>query len=368
MITYNLDIGRHVRPGLWGPTTMTAFLLSIGKRHGLRLRAQVRLARFEVPPVYRTVSKWWFVARLQTNFARLPAFFCFITCLIHDGRYYAGLCNSFSSKLYRRCQQIITVHCLPGRYNCHSCMRDTYAQKPYGKLEKPAMGGVYSATFWDHDTDLKGRAIREDVRQAAKGIWGSVCKTTRAVLGDDVEAAEILERCVARVSRYLDMHGAAMFTQNTQALLFVSFRRELCAVRKRRAYSVDISEYSDRLGDSTWPETIESRLDMQNLFRQLSQRSRTILILRCTGYEWKEVAVLLRTSVPRIKSSFWRELIKLKSKIAAAASSRPNDRKASRPRPQVPTQARMLQQESDALNSHCNGSTASVSISCQGCT
>jgi DNA-directed RNA polymerase specialized sigma24 family protein len=180
------------------------------------------------------------------------------------------------------------------------------------------MPGVQRATYWGSGIDSQGKVIREDVRQAAKAMWKAMCSRTRAVLGDDLEAAEILERCVGRVSRYLDTRGATPFTQNVNALLFVSFRRELWSVRSRRRTVVDINECADHLRDSTWSETVDSQLDIQNLIRQLSERSRTVLYLRRAGYRWTEVAALLSTTVPEVKSSFWRELIRVRSKFTTS--------------------------------------------------
>jgi len=165
--------------------------------------------------------------------------------------------------------------------------------------------------FWEHS---QGGVLREDVRHAANNIWKSVCITTCAVLGDDAEAAEILEPCLARVSRYLDAHGAAMFAQNLNALLWVAFRRELWSVRNRRKTPVAIAECT-HLADVTWVEIIDSQLDFERLVRQLSDRSQIALNLRRAGYVWKEVAALLGTTVPEIKSSFWREVLRLKSRF-----------------------------------------------------
>ena len=153
--------------------------------------------------------------------------------------------------------------------------------------------------------------------------------TTSAVLGDDAESAEILERCLGRISRYLDAHGRAMFAQNVNALLFVSFRRELWSVRNRRKTPVAIAE-CNHLADVSWPEIIDSQLDFENLIQQLSDRSRAALNLRKAGYAWKEVAALLGTTVPEIKSSFWREVVRLKSKLMSSidvAKVRSGDRK-----------------------------------------
>jgi DNA-directed RNA polymerase specialized sigma24 family protein len=177
------------------------------------------------------------------------------------------------------------------------------------------------ATFWNRGTDQEGRVIRQDVREAASIIWDSVRRMARAVLGDDADAPEIFERCLPRVSRYLDAHAIPISSQNIKTLLFVSFRRELWSVRRKRPAVIDISQYSERLRDPKWPEALESRLQVESIVRQLSTRSRTALTLRRAGYEWKEVAALLQATVPEIKSSVWRELVKLRIKLSVSNSN-----------------------------------------------
>jgi hypothetical protein len=35
-------------------------------------------------------------------------------------------------------------------------------------------------------------------------------------------------------------------------------------------------------------------------------------MLRAAGYEWREIAEIFETTVPAIRSSFWREIEKMK--------------------------------------------------------
>lgn len=177
---------------------------------------------------------------------------------------------------------------------------------------------VQRTTFWNRTTDQAGKAIREDVTEAASIIWDSARRMARVVVGDDGDVPEMFERCLPRVSRYLDGRGSAMSPQNIKALLFVSFRRELWSLRRKRAALIDIAPYSDNLRDPNWPEAFESRLLLENIVRQLSTRARTTLTLRLAGYQWKEVAALLQTSVPEIKSNMWREVEKLRLKYTVA--------------------------------------------------
>jgi RNA polymerase sigma factor (sigma-70 family) len=164
--------------------------------------------------------------------------------------------------------------------------------------------------WWDRDIDKEGRSIRKDVREAADAIWENACGRAKTVLGDITDAAEIMEECVARVSQSLDSRQEQPYSQNTVALLWVSFRNSLSnrAAKLRRQEPIADSEMLEPVAASGSPEAIESRIDLERLVRKLSTRSRTILVLRDAGYEWREIASLLRVTVPAAKSTFRREL------------------------------------------------------------
>lgn len=174
--------------------------------------------------------------------------------------------------------------------------------------------------FWDRNCDSEGKPIRVDVRQAAQEIWDKVVRTTESVLGDYQEAAEILEICVARVSRYMDERGHGPFTQRTEALLFVAFRNALRsqAQKRRRLQSIGDAKLLDsHRTNSTWHKEIEVRLDVRKLVRALSPRSRLVLRLRSAGYNWVEVAGALGVPTANAKGEFWKEIKGLRSKTAA---------------------------------------------------
>jgi len=164
--------------------------------------------------------------------------------------------------------------------------------------------------WWNREIDREGRSIRRDVREAADAIWENACGRAKAVLGDTTDAAEIMEECVARVSLSLDSRQEEPFSQNTSALLWVSFRNCVSnrAAKLRRQEAIADSEMLEPVAASGSPEAIESRIDLERLVRKLSTRSRTILVLRDAGYEWREIASLLQVTVPAAKSTFRREL------------------------------------------------------------
>ena len=81
--------------------------------------------------------------------------------------------------------------------------------------------------WWDRERDCSGRQIRADVRAAAHEVWPNACRQTQSLLGDMSEAAELMEKSVAQVSKYLDRAGADPFSQNTRGILMCAFCRSL---------------------------------------------------------------------------------------------------------------------------------------------
>jgi hypothetical protein len=182
--------------------------------------------------------------------------------------------------------------------------------------------------WWDRECDKSGQPIRADVRAAAIEIWDKACGRTQRALGDATDAADLMERCVSRISRSLDRRQALLFSQKTSAMLMVAFSRELSrhAGRLRRTQpSGDASAMEEYLCASNWANEIDSRLDWERLVVRLSERSRMILALKTAGYDWKEIASSLTISVSVAKNSFWREIDGI-----AAELSRPD--KCNRPR------------------------------------
>lgn len=187
------------------------------------------------------------------------------------------------------------------------------------------MPGPHRNQFWDRETDREGRLLRVDVRNSALEVWKKACRMADYILGDSTDAAEILESCVARVSRHLDKRNVPLFAQQVQGLLLVAFRnalRSLAQKRRRMQPIVDGGALDVPNANANWEHEVQLNLDLAKLVRQLSTRSRVILRLRHAGYQWKEVAALLGVTVPNARSSFWREIEKLQAKFAKVRPQR----------------------------------------------
>jgi hypothetical protein len=190
--------------------------------------------------------------------------------------------------------------------------------------------GSNAPVWWDKEVDAAGRPIRLDVRSAAHQVWDAARRQAQHLLGDASEAPELMENAVAQVSRYLDRSGADLFTQNTAGILMCAICRSLrrYARKLNRLELVGGStELSERRIAPDWTALVELRLDLERLTRSLNDKSRTMLDLRRSGFDWKEIADVLHMTDVAARAAFWREVKRAKSK--AARRGRHNNLKTS---------------------------------------
>jgi len=138
-----------------------------------------------------------------------------------------------------------------------------------------------------------------------------------------------MESTVGQVSRYLDRGGVLVFSREIDGLLMIAFQRALYrhAAKLRRLETFGgPGELSNRAVDRTWACQVHAQLELEQIVRLLSERSRTILALRYAGYTWKEAAQLLSVSVPALRSAFWREVARVKSELNNHRSAAPAGR------------------------------------------
>jgi hypothetical protein len=173
-----------------------------------------------------------------------------------------------------------------------------------------------NSLWWDREVDDAGRPLRSDVRATAHTLWDQACARARTVLGDACEAAELMERSVSQVSRYLDRTGSPLGETDTASLLMVAFCRVLrrYANRLNRIKLVpDISDIAQRAANTNGPSP-ECLMDAERAARHLSPRTRTMLDLRRVGFEWKEVAEIFRTTDVAARAEFSREVKKVRAR------------------------------------------------------
>jgi DNA-directed RNA polymerase specialized sigma24 family protein len=168
--------------------------------------------------------------------------------------------------------------------------------------------------WWDRDVDSTGQPLRQDVRAAAHAIWDRAYSRVQAILGDSCDAAGLMEGSVAQVSRYLNRTRAVPDENAASAILMCAFCRALrrYAIKLHRIELIgDFTELAETASFRTGGPTKEDcRLDAERAARRLSPRARTMLELRKVGFEWKEIAAVLKMTNCAARAEFSREVKK----------------------------------------------------------
>jgi hypothetical protein len=179
--------------------------------------------------------------------------------------------------------------------------------------------------WWDRELDPTGKIIRPDVRSAAREIWHDACSQTRALLGEVCDAAVLMERSVAQISRYLNRRGTPLFAPGTSILLTCAFCRALrrhAAKLRRLELADDISALAKPGPTRNCTKEEDCRMDAEKAARQLTQRGRRMYELRSAGFEWKEIAKLLTTTDAAARAEFSRDLKRARLRMKNKSLSR----------------------------------------------
>jgi hypothetical protein len=173
--------------------------------------------------------------------------------------------------------------------------------------------------WWDRDVDDQGMPLRADVRQAAHQVWPDARRRVHSVLGESIEAAEMMEAAVLNISHYLDRNQVPLFSQPVAPLLSLRFRQEL---RRRSARlrcfrsAVGSDGLESLAGDGEWVEKVNRHIDFEKLLPCLTQRSRRIIEMRGSGKNWKEIGKALSIATSTARNGFWHEVHQALSKSA----------------------------------------------------
>ena len=127
-----------------------------------------------------------------------------------------------------------------------------------------------------------------------------------------------MESTVAQVSLYLNHRGVLVFSREIRGLLMRAFQRALhrhAGKLRRLEILGGTEELSRRAVDRTWTHQVHTHLEFEQIVGMLCESSRTILALRYAGYTWREAAQTLGTSVPCLRSAFWRDVARVKNEL-----------------------------------------------------
>lgn len=174
------------------------------------------------------------------------------------------------------------------------------------------MGTSVQVEWWDREFTEHGEQIRADVRMAAQEIWERARRKAESTLGDDSEAAELMEMAVAKASENLNKKDPCDSSHNVNGLVMVIFSRELnrLAAKRRRVESAGTSLDLDRELQPRSDGDLDRKIDQAKILEQLSAKARLIWKFRNQGYDWQEVAARIGVSSGAARTLFWRDLRK----------------------------------------------------------
>jgi DNA-directed RNA polymerase specialized sigma24 family protein len=168
--------------------------------------------------------------------------------------------------------------------------------------------------FWNIETDASGKPISAAVHLAAHQVWPIVLREVQRRCGDEIEAADLIEKAMLQTSVYLEQLGSAGAVKNMPGLVLTIARRLLRRISRKWPLLMGV-EYQNRpsLIVAHWEEQANRAILVGQLVSRLSNEAVRILELRMAEYSWGDIALLLNTTIPAVKNRFWREVGSVKT-------------------------------------------------------
>jgi DNA-directed RNA polymerase specialized sigma24 family protein len=85
-----------------------------------------------------------------------------------------------------------------------------------------------------------------------------------------------------------------------------------------------MSELATILKAPEWSEATDRQLLLEQLVRGLKDRNRGILRLRIAGYEWKEIAEILKEAPLALRQNFWSDVRRVHLQLLGPIEGNPS--------------------------------------------
>lgn len=174
---------------------------------------------------------------------------------------------------------------------------------------------------WIWQSDASGTAVETDLLDAARRNWARMLSYAQRFQQDPSTSADILEEILLALSRARRARrGLVNPIRNLNSYLYVAFVRRL----NRRVSRQPKIQYVGSLQDLDslsaiqsrgTPPAVEEDLLVTELLQYTNQRTRQMFFLRMSGYSWKEVARILRTSANSAQVLFYNGIGKARSRV-----------------------------------------------------
>lgn len=148
--------------------------------------------------------------------------------------------------------------------------------------------------LWISSPDGDGNEVHPMVLEAAHRTWARARLVVVRFMGEDSEAAEIVEVVAQATSRSIELNGAV---RSIESYLLKSVAREAVRRKKRAGKMILVEPSSLELLAGSKSEHYEERLDRDRFIAQLrgamDSKSLALFEYRRLDYSWKEIALAL---------------------------------------------------------------------------
>ena len=169
--------------------------------------------------------------------------------------------------------------------------------------------------------DKSGRAIEQDLLDAAERNWARIDAYARRHRQDSARTANLLEATLLALSRARKSNGRPMRPlRDLDNYLYLAFIRRLNRqlAKEPKIETVGSSHDLDTLGNRrsrSLPPSIEEELLVKEVMTFLDEKPREMFSLRHYGYSWGEVASLLEITANNAQVRFNQELKRARSRV-----------------------------------------------------
>jgi DNA-directed RNA polymerase specialized sigma24 family protein len=176
--------------------------------------------------------------------------------------------------------------------------------------------------------DKSGNAIEQDLIDAAERNWARIDAYAQRHQQDSARTANLLEATLLALSRARKTNGRLMRPiRNLDNYLYSAFIRRLNRQLAKEPKIETVGSIQDLDSLSAFrtkaaPPSIEQELLVKEVMTFLDERPREIFSLRHTGYSWRDVAGILKTTTNNAEVRFNKGLQRARNRVMKPKDSR----------------------------------------------
>ena len=169
--------------------------------------------------------------------------------------------------------------------------------------------------------DKSGRAIEQDLVDAAERNWARIDAYARRYQQDTARTASLLEATLLALSRARKSNGRLMRPiRNLDNYLYWAFVRRLNRVLATEPQIEHVGSMQDleahsEIRATAVPPSIEEELLVKEVTTFLDEKTREMFSLRKTGYSWHDAAGTLKITANNAQARFSQGLKRAQARI-----------------------------------------------------